>query len=84
MGEVFAARDERLARTVAITLLPPELSADPGRRARCEREARTLAALSHPAIVTIVVRGQGQVRARGGVVPGGGARAAEERRQERQ
>ena len=50
MGEVYKARDTRLDRTVAIKVIPAELSADPERRARFEREARTLAGLSHPHI----------------------------------
>jgi len=53
MGQVWAAEDVRLGRMVAIKVLPPELSADRVRRARFEREARTLAALSHPGIVTV-------------------------------
>jgi len=48
MGEVYQARDTRLDRAVAIKVLPAELSSDPGRRARFEREARTIAALNRP------------------------------------
>jgi serine/threonine-protein kinase len=53
MGEVYRARDTRLDRTVAIKILPAELSADPDRRTRFEREARAVAALSHPHICTL-------------------------------
>ncbi len=53
MGEVWRARDERLNRTVAVKILPAAVSSDPSRRARFEREARVLAALNHPNIVSI-------------------------------
>ncbi len=53
MGEVWRARDERLNRTVAVKILPDAVASDPSRRARFEREARTLAALNHPNIVAI-------------------------------
>jgi serine/threonine protein kinase/Tol biopolymer transport system component len=53
MGEVYRARDTRLGREVAIKVLPADKLADPVRRARFEQEARTVAALSHPHIVTI-------------------------------
>jgi eukaryotic-like serine/threonine-protein kinase len=53
MGEVYRARDTRLERTVAIKVLPEQLSSDPGRRARFEREARTISALSHPNICAL-------------------------------
>jgi len=53
MGEVYKARDTRLDRTVAIKILPAELSADPDRRARFEREAKTIAGLTHPHICTL-------------------------------
>jgi len=53
MGEVYRARDIRLARDVAVKVLPAALSADAERIARLEREARLLAALNHPHIATI-------------------------------
>ena len=53
MGVVYKARDTRLDRTVAIKILPTELSADPERRARFEREARAIASLAHPHICTL-------------------------------
>jgi serine/threonine protein kinase/tetratricopeptide (TPR) repeat protein len=53
MGEVYKARDTRLDRTVAIKVLTPEVSADPDRRARFEREAKTIAGLNHPHICTL-------------------------------
>src|SRR5882762_5244610 len=53
MGEVYRARDTRLDRTVAIKILPEHLSSDPGRRARFEREARTISGLSHPNICAL-------------------------------
>ena len=52
MGEVYKATDTRLDRTVAIKILPPQF-ADPEHRARFEREARTIAGLSHPHICTL-------------------------------
>lgn len=53
MGEVYAAFDPRLRRRVALKILPPALANDPARRERFEREAQTIAALTHPSIVTI-------------------------------
>src|SRR5512139_2567979 len=53
MGEVYKARDTRLDRTVAIKVLPAYASADPERRARFEREAKTIAGLNHPNICTL-------------------------------
>src|SRR5712692_1171956 len=53
MGEVYRARDTRLERTVAIKILPSNLSSDPNLRQRLEREAKTVSKLSHPNICTI-------------------------------
>src|SRR5438093_3745179 len=53
MGEVYRARDTRLERTVAIKVLAPQLSANAEYRQRFEREARTVAALSHPHICPV-------------------------------
>jgi TolB-like protein/Flp pilus assembly protein TadD len=53
MGEVYRAWDERLQREVAIKVLPKAVAGDPERLARFEREARALAQLSHPAILSI-------------------------------
>jgi TolB-like protein/Tfp pilus assembly protein PilF len=53
MGEVYRARDRVLGRDVALKILPPELASDPERLRRFEREAKTLATLDHPNIVTI-------------------------------
>ena len=53
MGEVYRARDARLAREVAIKVLPARLSTDADALARFEREARAVASLSHPNILAI-------------------------------
>ncbi len=53
MGEVYRANDTKLGRDVAIKILPSELSGDPERAARFEREARTLASLQHANIASI-------------------------------
>ncbi len=59
MGQVFRARDPRLNREVALKLLPPEYSSDPVRKQRFEQEARAIAALNHPGIVSIYDVGEG-------------------------
>ena len=53
MGEVYRARDPKLARDVALKVLPNELAADPQRRERFHQEARILAAMNHPNIAGI-------------------------------
>lgn len=53
MGEVYRARDAKLDRDVAVKVLPDVFARDPDRLARFEREARLLAALSHPNILAI-------------------------------
>jgi eukaryotic-like serine/threonine-protein kinase len=53
MGEVYRARDLKLERDVAIKVLPQAFAADPHRLRRFAREARLLAALSHPHIAAI-------------------------------
>ena len=53
MGEVYRARDTRLARDVALKVLPPTVAADAERLARFEREAHLLASLNHPHIAAI-------------------------------
>jgi serine/threonine protein kinase/Tfp pilus assembly protein PilF len=53
MGVVYRARDTRLDRQVAVKVLPDAFAQDPNRRARFEREAKAVAALSHPNILAI-------------------------------
>ena len=53
MGEVYTARDTRLDRTVAIKVLPEHVASDPDLKQRFEREAKTVAALSHPHICPV-------------------------------
>jgi hypothetical protein len=53
MGEVYRARDTRLDRDVAVKVLPSHLADDPIALARFEREAKAVAATSHPNILAI-------------------------------
>src|SRR5512143_198563 len=53
MGEVYRARDASLDRDVAVKVLPERVAADPDALARFEREAKAVAALSHPNILAL-------------------------------
>ena len=53
MGHVYLALDTRLDRRVALKVLPPEMASHPEKIKRFEREAKTVASLSHPGIVTL-------------------------------
>src|SRR5882672_11289098 len=53
MGEVYRARDPKLQRDVAVKVLPENVAHDAESLARFEREARAVAALSHPGILAI-------------------------------
>ena len=53
MGEVYRATDTKLGRDVALKVLPAEMASHPERLERFQREAKALAALDHPGIVTV-------------------------------
>jgi Tol biopolymer transport system component len=53
MGEVWRGRDTRLDRSVAVKILPATFAQDEDRRARFEREAKTISSLNHPHICTL-------------------------------
>ena len=83
MGEVYRAEDTKLGREVAIKVLPEEMAGDPERLERFQREAKALAAMDHPNIVTIheveaaddvhfLVMGLVEGRSLDQVVPAGG------------
>ena len=58
MGEVYRGRDPRLARDIAIKVLPTAVTADPDRLHRFEQEAKAAAALNHPNILAVYDIGQ--------------------------
>src|SRR5688572_6227421 len=60
MGEVYRAHDARLQRKVAIKVVASRAAADPVMRERFDREARAVAALSHPNILAIYDVGEYQ------------------------
>src|SRR5210317_294435 len=53
MGEVYRAVDNKLGRDVALKVLPAAMASDPARLARFVREAKMVAGLNHPNIVTL-------------------------------
>ncbi len=53
MGEVYRARDTRLGRSVALKVLPPDLTADASARARLQQEAKAISTLSHPNVCAL-------------------------------
>src|SRR3954465_5713673 len=53
MGEVYRAQDTRLDRAVAVKVLPSSFAFDPDRLRRFEQEARSVAALNHPNILSV-------------------------------
>ncbi len=53
MGEVYVAEDLKLSRKVALKVLPPQLAHEVERLQRFEREAQSIARLSHPGIITV-------------------------------
>jgi len=62
MGVVYLATDEKLQRNIALKVLPSALEADPGRRRRFLREARSAAAITHPNIAAVYEVGEAEGR----------------------
>jgi serine/threonine protein kinase len=73
MGAVYKARQKQLDRLVALKILPPGIGDDPAFADRFTREARALAKLNHPGIVTLYEFGK--VQSSAGVSPAPGAAA---------
>jgi serine/threonine-protein kinase len=69
MAEVYAGRDTRLGRTVAVKVLKTDLARDPSFQSRFKREAQSAASLNHPAIVAVYDTGDEQVTGAGGHLP---------------
>jgi serine/threonine protein kinase len=65
MGQVYRARDTRLGRTVAVKVLPPNLSTNPAFRLCFEQEARAVSALSHPNVCALYDVGQAKIAVNG-------------------
>lgn len=62
MGEVYEAEQVHLGQRYALKVLPAELSRDPNFRERFRTEARTLASLRHPGIVSVMNAGEARER----------------------
>jgi serine/threonine protein kinase/Tol biopolymer transport system component len=73
MGEVYRARDTRLQRDVAIKVLPSSMAHDQDRLRRFEQEARAVAALNHPNLLTVFDVGTAEVTGNGGGASGAAA-----------
>lgn len=58
MGEVYLARDTRLDRTVALKILPPDISTDKRRMQRFRQEAKVASSLNQPNILTVYEFGE--------------------------
>lgn len=58
MGEVYLAQDQKLDRTVALKILPPEFASDPARMHRFVQEAKAASALDHPNVAHIYEIGE--------------------------
>ena len=58
MGDVWLATETRLGRSVAVKVLPADLTRDPSRVQRFEQEARAASALNHPNVCTIFALGE--------------------------